>query len=74
MAAQLGRIISSKRREQHLTQASLAQVICSQSMLSAIEELSDHQLVQINWYLNSRPLKCLNWHTPIELFLPNLRH
>ena len=30
----------------------------------AIEELSDYQLVQINWYLNSRPLKCLNWHTP----------
>ncbi|AJA81560.1 IS30 family transposase [Levilactobacillus brevis] len=40
----------------------------------AIEELSDHQLVQINWYLNSRPLKCLNWHTPIEIFLLNLRH
>ncbi|WP_270514872.1 IS30 family transposase, partial [Limosilactobacillus fermentum] len=32
----------------------------------AIEELSDHQLVQINWYLHSRPLKCLNWHTPIS--------
>ncbi|MBM9561132.1 IS30 family transposase, partial [Limosilactobacillus fermentum] len=30
-----------------------------------IEELSDYQLVQINWYLNSRPLKYLNWHTPI---------
>ncbi|MBD8088181.1 IS30 family transposase, partial [Limosilactobacillus sp. c11Ua_112_M] len=27
-----------------------------------------------NWYLNSRPLKCLNWHTPIEIFLLNLRH
>ena len=40
----------------------------------AIEELSDHKLVQINWYLNSRPLKCLNWHTPIEIFLLNLRH
>ena len=40
----------------------------------AIEELSDRQLVQINWYLNSRPLKCLNWHTPIEGFLLNLRH
>ncbi|MBE4710793.1 IS30 family transposase, partial [Limosilactobacillus fermentum] len=25
-------------------------------------------------YLNSRPLKCLNWHTPIEIFLLNLRH
>ena len=32
------------------------------------------KLVQINWYLNSRPLKCLNWHTPIEIFLLNLRH
>ncbi|HJF09851.1 MAG TPA: helix-turn-helix domain-containing protein [Lactobacillus crispatus] len=21
-----------------------------------------------------RPLKCLNWHTPIEIFLLNLRH
>ena len=40
----------------------------------AIEELSDRQLVQINWYLNSRPVKCLNWHTPIEIFLLNLRH
>ena len=40
----------------------------------AIEELSEHQLVQINWYLNSRPLKCLNWRTPIEIFLLNLRH
>ncbi|MCT4386605.1 IS30 family transposase, partial [Lacticaseibacillus paracasei] len=36
----------------------------------AIEELSDHKLIQINWYLNSRPLKCFNWHTPIEIFLP----
>ena len=40
----------------------------------AIEELSDYQLVQINWYLNSRPLKRLNWHTPIEIFLLNLHH
>ena len=40
----------------------------------AIEELSDHKLIQINWYLNSRPLKCLNWHTPIEIFLLNLRY
>ena len=40
----------------------------------AIEELSDYQLVQINWYLNFRPLKCLNWRTPIEIFLLNLRH
>lgn len=40
----------------------------------AIEELSGRQLVQINWYLNSRPLKCLNWRTPIEIFLLNLRH
>lgn len=39
-----------------------------------IEELSDDELVQINWYLNSRPLKCLNWHSPIEIFLLNLRH
>ncbi len=34
----------------------------------AIEELSDYQLVQINWYLNSRPLKCLNWHTSNSKF------
>ena len=40
----------------------------------AMEELSDHKLIQINWYLNSRPLKCLNWRTPIEIFLLNLRH
>ena len=39
-----------------------------------IEEITDDELIQINWYLNSRPLKCLNWRTPIEIFLPNLRH
>ena len=39
-----------------------------------IEELSDDELTQTNWYLNSRPLKCLNWHSPIEIFLRNLRH
>ena len=39
-----------------------------------IEEISDDELIQINWYLNSRPLKCLNWRTPIEIFLLNLRH
>ena len=38
-----------------------------------IEELSDDELIQINWYLNSRPLKCLNWHSPIEIFFLNLR-
>ena len=38
-----------------------------------IEELSNGELTQINWYLNSRPLKCLNWHSPIEIFLLNLR-
>ncbi|MCT2918732.1 IS30 family transposase, partial [Limosilactobacillus fermentum] len=25
-------------------------------------------------YLNCRPLKCLNWRTPIEIFLRNLRY
>ena len=40
----------------------------------AIEEICDDELIQINWYLNSRPLKCLNWRTPIEIFLLNLRH
>ena len=39
-----------------------------------IEEITDDELIQINWYLNSRPLKCLNWRTPIEIFLRNLRH
>ena len=39
----------------------------------AIEEISDEELVQINWYINSRPLKCLNWHSPIEVFLRNLK-
>lgn len=38
----------------------------------SIEEVSDQELVRINWYLNSRPLKCLNWHSPIEIFLRNL--
>ena len=39
-----------------------------------IEEITDDELIQINWYLNSRPFKCLNWRTPIEIFLRNLRH
>ena len=39
-----------------------------------IDEITDDELIQINWYLNSRPLKCLNWQTPIEIFLRNLRH
>ena len=39
-----------------------------------IEEITDDELIQINWYLNSRPLKCLNWRTLIEIFLRNLRH
>ena len=38
-----------------------------------IEELSNGELTQINWYLNLRPLKDLNWHSPIEIFLLNLR-
>lgn len=37
-----------------------------------IDEITDDELIQINWYLNSRPLKCLNWRTPIEIFLRNL--
>ena len=39
-----------------------------------IKEITDDELIQINWYLNSRPLKCLNWRTPIEIFLRNLHH
>ena len=39
-----------------------------------IDEITDDELIQINWYLNSRPLKCLNWRTPIEIFLRNLRY
>ena len=39
-----------------------------------IDEITDDELIQINWYLNSRPLKCLNWRTPIESFLRNLRY
>lgn len=39
-----------------------------------IDEITDDELIQINWYLNSRPLKCLNWRTPIEIFLRDLRY
>ena len=39
-----------------------------------IKKITDDELIQINWYLNSRPLKWLNWRTPIEIFLRNLRH
>lgn len=40
----------------------------------SIDEITDDELIQINWYLNCRPLKCLNWRTPIEIFLRNLRY
>ncbi|RXS59897.1 hypothetical protein ETB93_15295 [Lactiplantibacillus plantarum] len=39
-----------------------------------IDEITDDELIQINWYLNSRPLKCLNWRTPVEIFLRDLRY
>lgn len=39
-----------------------------------IDEITDDELIQINWSLNSRPLKCLNWRTSIESFLRNLRY
>ena len=39
-----------------------------------IEEIAEDELIQINRYMNSRPLKYLNWRTPIEIFLLNLRH
>ena len=39
-----------------------------------IDEITDDELIQINWYLNCRPLKCLNWRTQIEIFLRNLRY
>lgn len=35
----------------------------------SIETISNQELAQINWYLSSRPLKCLNWRSPIEVFL-----
>ncbi len=34
-----------------------------------IEQISNDELIAINWWLNSRPMKCLNWQTPIEVFL-----
>lgn len=37
-----------------------------------IEDISDQELILINWRLNSRPMKCLNWRTPIEVFLEHL--
>ena len=39
----------------------------------SIETISDEELIQINWHLNARPLKCLNWRTPIEVFLECLQ-
>ena len=39
-----------------------------------IDEITDDELIQINWSFNSRPLKCLNWRTSIESFLRNLRY
>lgn len=38
----------------------------------AIEEISDQELVEINWYMNSRPLKCLNWKSPIKVFIQKM--
>lgn len=37
-----------------------------------IEAISDQELILINWRLNARPMKWLNWRTPIEVFLEHL--
>ena len=36
-----------------------------------IEDISDEELAMINWKLNTMPLKCLNWKTPLEVFMAN---
>lgn len=38
-----------------------------------IEEIDDEELFQINILLNTMPLKCLNWRTPLEVFMENIK-
>lgn len=38
-----------------------------------IEEVSDEELMRINWTMNTMPLKCLNWRTPLEVFMEHYR-
>ncbi|MCQ2556706.1 MAG: hypothetical protein MJ140_01815 [Ligilactobacillus sp.] len=38
-----------------------------------IEEVSDEELMRINRIMNTMPLKCLNWRTPLEVFMEHYR-
>ena len=41
---------------------------------SSFDNLTDKQLQQIDYMLNDRPLKCLNWRTPREVFTARLKY
>lgn len=38
-----------------------------------IEDITDEELVDINWKMNTMPLECLNWRTPLEVFWEQMR-
>jgi len=37
-----------------------------------LKKISDQELIEINWYVNSRPLKRLNWKLPIKVFIQKM--
>ena len=41
---------------------------------SPFNRLTDEQLMRIDYMLNDRPLKCLNWRTPREVFTARLKY
>ena len=41
---------------------------------SPFDHLTDEQLKRIDYMLNDRPLKCLNWRTPREVFTTRLKY
>ena len=41
---------------------------------SPFDHLTDEQLKRIDYMLNDRPLKCLNWRTPREVFTARLKY
>ena len=41
---------------------------------SPFDHLTDEQIKRIDYMLNDRPLKCLNWRTPREVFTARLKY
>ena len=40
---------------------------------SPFDDILDEEIKRIDWMLNDRPMKCLNWRTPREAFIALLK-